>query len=215
MTTLRRTRDSIYWPGMTTLRRTRDSIYWPGMTTLRRARDSIYWSGLTTLRRARDSIYWPVLTTLRRTRYSIYWPGMTTLRRARDSIYWPGLTTLRRTRYSIYWPGLTRYIKQRNENCQAEKPSQQKETLRSHDILSKPWAKVGIDLFTYATATYLIMTDYYSGFFEFTKFVDQRAETTIQAVKHAMSSLHVMAYHKLFNQIADLSSLALASYGVN
>ena len=54
-------------------------------------------------------------------------------------------------------------IKQMIESCQAcskEKPSQQKETLRSHDLLSKPWAKVGIDLFTYANATYLIMVDY-------------------------------------------------------
>ena len=72
------------------------------------------------------------------------------------------------------------------ESCQAcskEKPSQQKETLRSHDLLSKPWAKVGIDLFTYANATYLIKVDYYSDFFEFTKRVDQRAETTIHACK--------------------------------
>ena len=81
---------------------------------------------------------------------------------------------------------MTNDIKQMIESCQAyskEKPSQQKETLRSHDLLSKPWAKVGIDLFTYAYATYLIMVDYYSDFFEFTKLVDQRAETTIQACK--------------------------------
>ena len=72
------------------------------------------------------------------------------------------------------------------ESCQAcskENSSQQKETLRSHDILSKPWANVGIDLFTYANATYLIMVDYYSDFFDFTKLVDQRAETTIQVSK--------------------------------
>ena len=94
--------------------------------------------------------------------------------------------TLRRARDSIYWPGITNDIKQMIESCQAcskEKPSQQKETLRSHDLLSKPWAKVGIDLFTYTNATYLIMVDYYSDFFEFTKLVDQRAETTIQACK--------------------------------
>ena len=49
--------------------------------------------------------------------------------------------TLRRARDSIYWPGLTSDIKQMVESCQAcskEKPSQEKETLRSHDILSKP-----------------------------------------------------------------------------
>ena len=55
-------------------------------------------------------------------------------------------TTLRRARDSIYWPGMTNDITQITESCQAcskEKPSKQKETLRSHDLLSKPWQKLG------------------------------------------------------------------------
>ena len=101
---------------------------------------------------------------------------------------------LRLARDSIYWPGMPNDIKQMIESCQAcskEKPSQQKETLRSHDRLSTPWAKVGIDLFTYANVTYLIMVDYYSDIFEFTKLVDQRAETTIQACKEQFARYDV------------------------
>ena len=71
--------------------------------------------------------------------------------------------------------------------CANERPSQQKETLQSHDIPSTPWAKVGIDLFAHANETYLIIVDYYSDFFEFTKLVDQKSETTINACKEHFS----------------------------
>ena len=94
--------------------------------------------------------------------------------------------TLRRARDSIYWHGMTNDIKEMIGQCAAcanERPSQQKETLRSHDIPSTPWAKVGMDLFTHANETYLIIVDYHSDFFEFTKLVDQKLETTIKACK--------------------------------
>ena len=54
-------------------------------------------------------------------------------------------------------------------------------------IPSTPWAKVGIDLFAHANETYLIIVDYYSYFFEFTKLVDQKSETTINACKEQLS----------------------------
>ena len=94
--------------------------------------------------------------------------------------------TLRRARDSIYWHGMTNDIKEMIGQCAAcanERPSQQKETLRSHDIPSTPWAKVGMDLFAHADETYLIIVDYHSDFFEFTKLVDQKSETTIKACK--------------------------------
>ena len=94
--------------------------------------------------------------------------------------------TLRRARDSIYWHGMTNDIKEMISQCAAcanERPSQQKYTLRSHDIPSTPWAKVGMDLFAHANETYLIIVDYHSDFFEVTKLVDQKSETTIQACK--------------------------------
>ena len=44
-----------------------------------------------------------------------------------------------------------------------------------------------IDLFAHANETYLIIVDYYSDFFEFTKLVDQKSETTINACKEQFS----------------------------
>ena len=70
--------------------------------------------------------------------------------------------------------------------CANEMPYQQKETLQSNDIPSTPSAKVGIDLFAHANETYLIIVDYYSDFFEFTKLVDQKSETTINACKEQL-----------------------------
>jgi len=94
--------------------------------------------------------------------------------------------TLRRARDSIYWQGMTNDIKEMVERCEVcakERPAQRKETLRSHDIPPMPWAKVGMDLFTHKMNTYLIIVDYYSDYFEFTKLSDQRADTSIQACK--------------------------------
>ena len=114
-----------------------------------------------------------------------------TIRRARDSIYWPGMTSLHQA-----------YMIESCQACSKEKSPQQKETLRSHDIFCKPWAKVGIDLYTYANATYLIVVDYYSDFFEFTNLERERK----RPYKNAKSNLDVVAYHKLYNQMTDLNS---------
>ena len=94
--------------------------------------------------------------------------------------------TLRRARDSIYWHVMTNDIKEMIGQCAAcanERPSQQKETLRSHDIPSTPWVKVGMDLFAHANETYLIIVDYHSYFFEFTKLVEKKSDTTIKACK--------------------------------
>ena len=51
--------------------------------------------------------------------------------------------TLRRARDSLYWRGMMKDVKEvvaSCPECSCEKPSQQKETLRSHDIIPRPWA---------------------------------------------------------------------------
>src|SRR5258706_6685624 len=44
--------------------------------------------------------------------------------------------------------------------------SVQKEPLMSHTALSRPWEKVGVDIFTFSNLDYLLTVDYLSGFFE-------------------------------------------------
>ena len=46
--------------------------------------------------------------------------------------------------------------------------------LRKHEVPSRPWEKVGADLFSFKGRQYLITVDYYSQFFE----LDHLPETT-------------------------------------
>ena len=50
-------------------------------------------------------------------------------------------------------------------NIQEHKPSQQRETLRPHEIPQCPWEVLGPDLFYFQGAKYLLVADYYSMYF--------------------------------------------------
>ena len=57
---------------------------------------------------------------------------------------------LRRARKCLYWPGMSVEIRdcvQKCDICQDQGRDQPKETLQSHDIPERSWAKVGTDLF--------------------------------------------------------------------
>ena len=95
--------------------------------------------------------------------------------------------TLRRARDSVYWPGISAEIKQTVTNCQPcqeTRDNQCKETLRSHAIPERPWAKIGMDLFQAKNQEhYVILVDYYSDYFEINKLNDLEAATVIRATK--------------------------------
>lgn len=76
---------------------------------------------------------------------------------------------LRRAREAFYWPNMNGQIKDHISHCDicnAHRPTQQQEPLIQHDTPTRPWAKVGIDLFDFDRQTYAIMVDYYSNFWE-------------------------------------------------
>lgn len=73
----------------------------------------------------------------------------------------------RRARESVYWPGINAEIKnvsEKCENCIRNLPSHAPEPIQPRDIPSRPWDKIGSDLFEYASQHYLIITDYTSFF---------------------------------------------------
>ena len=49
--------------------------------------------------------------------------------------------------------------------CQTYRLKQAKETLKSHDVPTRPWVKIGTDLFCFSGNDYLITVDYYSRVF--------------------------------------------------
>ena len=76
---------------------------------------------------------------------------------------------IRRARDTVFWPGITVHIKRVVESCNIcahYQQSKQKEPLLSHPVPSRPWEKVGVDIFTFADRDYLCTVDYLSGFFE-------------------------------------------------
>ena len=88
---------------------------------------------------------------------------------------------LNRARECLYWPGMSGDIKNfvsTCEVCREYERSQTKETLRSHEIPSRPWQRVAADLFEHGGRTYLVTTDYFSDFFE----LDHLRSTTSTSV---------------------------------
>ena len=76
---------------------------------------------------------------------------------------------LRRAREAIYWPNMNSDLKDyisKCSICRTTSYSQQKESLKSHDVIDRPWAKVNTDLFSFKEKDDLILVDYYSNFWE-------------------------------------------------
>ena len=95
---------------------------------------------------------------------------------------------LRRARESMYWQRMTSDVKDHISQCDvclAHQNAPQKETLHQHQIIDRPWAKVGADLCDLSGRTLLVVCDYFSGFVE----VERLQTTTSNAVSKAMKVL--------------------------
>jgi len=93
---------------------------------------------------------------------------------------------LRRARECVYWLGMNDQIKKyiaKCYTCRSIDNKQQKETLRPQEVPSKPWAKVGTDLFVFDSKDYLITVDYYSNFWEIDDLADTKSTTVIKKLK--------------------------------
>ena len=67
--------------------------------------------------------------------------------------------------------------------CPQFAPKQPKETLISHAIPNRPWAKVAADLFEYKQKSYLVTVDYLSNFFEIDRLYDRTTKAVILKLK--------------------------------
>lgn len=93
---------------------------------------------------------------------------------------------LRRARDLLFWPGMSMEIRQYVETCgtcatYADK--QTKESIQLTEIPSRPWQKIGSDLFTWGGHEYLITVDYHSNFFELDQLPDSTSTTVIKRMK--------------------------------
>lgn len=88
---------------------------------------------------------------------------------------------LRRARETIFWPNMNAKLKEMIatcETCRKHETSHQKESLIPHEIPSRPWEQVAVDLFELNKKEYMITLDYYSNLWE----IDRLTSTTSSAV---------------------------------
>ena len=93
---------------------------------------------------------------------------------------------LRRAKECLFWPNMTGDIRDyisACDVCRTYETANQRETLMSHDIPDRPWAKIGTDLFSNNGKDYLVTDDYYSNFWEVDYFADTGAQTIIGKLK--------------------------------
>ena len=86
----------------------------------------------------------------------------------------------------VYLPSMTAQIKDKGSSCSiynAFRSQQQKESLHPHDIPGLARQVVGTNLFKYAGQTYLLVTDFYSKYFEIELLHQKTASCVINNLK--------------------------------
>ena len=96
-------------------------------------------------------------------------------RRAREHVYWPGMNTQ-----------ITDVLASCSE-CQKYSRSNTAEPLQPHQIPTRPWQKVGTDLFSHEGKNYLVIVDYASGYPELLKMNTTTSNAVIVAMKSVFS----------------------------
>ena len=93
-----------------------------------------------------------------------------------------GEACYRRARDTLFWPGMRAEIKDYVANCSACNEyarNQQKESMMSHEIPTRPWQTVSMDIYSYAGKEFLILVDHYSDYWEIDQLPDLSANTLI------------------------------------
>ena len=67
--------------------------------------------------------------------------------------------------------------------CRTTSYSQQKETLKYHDVPDRPWAKVATDLCSFNEKDYLTLVHYYSNFLEINLLPNTESITVVRKLK--------------------------------
>lgn len=97
-----------------------------------------------------------------------------------------GITKCRaRAAQSVWWPGMSLQIAEmvRNcESCRRESNAQQAPLLRS-EFPSRPWEKLGSDLFFFENKWYLLVVDYHSRFIEVALLNNLRSSEVVMRMK--------------------------------
>ena len=90
-----------------------------------------------------------------------------------------------RARRVLYWPGISKDVEDKVNRCKVclnHRYQQQKEPLQPHEIPSRPWVKIGADLFKFCSKDYLVVVHYTSNYPEVAKLDDLSSQTTVNHI---------------------------------
>ena len=93
---------------------------------------------------------------------------------------------IRRARESMFWPRMSSELKEyiaKCDVCMAHRASPGKETLQQHEVVERPWAKVGADLCDLQGRTLLVVCDYFSNFIEVESLQTVTSRSVCKALK--------------------------------
>ena len=96
------------------------------------------------------------------------------------------VSTKQRARDIIFWPGMNLDIEEmitKCDICLQHRNRAPKEPMKIHPIPTRPWSRVGCDIFQFQGRQFLILVDYYSNFIEVEKLDSLNSKTVIRILK--------------------------------
>ncbi|XDV38013.1 hypothetical protein PO909_007505 [Leuciscus waleckii] len=91
-----------------------------------------------------------------------------------------------RARDVLFWPGMAKQIEDvvsKCDICNKHRNSNSREPLVSHPVPERAWSKLGMDLFHFRDADYLLVVDYFSKYPEIAKLNDMTSKQVIAVLK--------------------------------
>lgn len=96
----------------------------------------------------------------------------------------------RRMRETFYYPGVTADVKKliaACEVCSRFQTEQQREPMLSHEIPTRPWQAVGVDIFTDGNIDYLVTVCCLSGYFEVDRLPSKKINDVVYILRQQMA----------------------------
>ena len=90
---------------------------------------------------------------------------------------------LRRVREVVYWPQMDKDVAAyvaKCDVCNSQPAEQGKEPLICHELLTRPWEKIAVDLFDLNGTDFMMTVDYYSSLFEVDRLTSKTAEEVVK-----------------------------------
>ncbi|XP_044758436.1 uncharacterized protein K02A2.6-like [Coccinella septempunctata] len=95
-----------------------------------------------------------------------------------------------RARVCLFWPGMSKDICKfigRCDICNQVSRNQTKQPLLHHDLPSKPWEKLGMDIFEFKGNLFLVVVDYYSKWIDFRQIKNKAINDVIKYLMELFS----------------------------